>query len=210
MRKLILAALAAALPVAAEPNKDYPKIDDTSSTEANGDRVIQLSVVVAASTNEVWRTLTTSEGWRSYAVAFAAVDMQVGGMIETSYNPKAQLGDPNNIKNQIQAYVPGRILAFRCVQAPQAFEHKNEFFATSTLLELIPESAGQTRVQLTAVGYRPGPAYDDLFPKFRWGDAYTLEKLRLHFAPDGPGAKDGASRNQKPSEDNAEPKKDGK
>jgi len=167
--------------LSAEPNKNYPAIDDTSYVETNGDRVIRLSAQVAASPDEIWRAFTTAEGWKSFAVAFAQVDMRVGGIIETSYNPKAQAGDTNNIKNEIVAYVPGRMMAIRCVQTPQDFKHKQEFFATSTVFEIVPGAKGTTRVLLTAVGYRPGEAYDDLYKKFRWGDAYTLEKLRARF-----------------------------
>ena len=175
--------LFAATQAFAGPNKDYPKIDDTSFTEPNGDRVIRLSVEAAAASEDVWRALTTADGWKSFAVAFAVVDMKVGGIIETSYNPKAQAGDPDNIKNEIVAYVPGRILAIRCVQAPRNFLHKQEFFATSTLIELVPHGKDKTLATLTAVGYRPGEAYDDLLKKFHWGDAYTLEKLRQRFEP---------------------------
>ena len=181
-RYLILFALAlVATRATAEPNKDFPKIEDTSGTEANGDRVIRLSVEAPAPPEAVWQALTTAEGWKSFAVAFAAVDMKIGGIIETSYKTNAQAGDPDNIKNEIVAYVPGRILAIRCVQAPRTFEHKQEFFATSTLIELAPVNKDKTLVTMTAVGYRPGAAYDDLFKKFRWGDAYTLEKLRSRF-----------------------------
>ena len=170
----------------AEPSKDYSKVDDTSYVDTNGDRVIRLSVEVTAATNDVWRTLTTAEGWRSFAVAFAHLDMRVGGIIETSYNPKAILGDPDNIKNEIVAYVPGRIVAIRCVQAPRNFEHREEFFSTSTLFEIIPLKKKKTRIQITAVGYRSGEAYDTLFKNFRWGDAYTLDKLRLRFEGGNP------------------------
>jgi uncharacterized protein YndB with AHSA1/START domain len=166
----------------AGPNKDFPTVDDTSYTEPNGDRVIQLSIIAPASTNDVWRAITTAEGWKSFAVSFANMEFKVGGIIETSYNPKATAGNPDNIKNEIVAYVPSRILAIRCVQAPRNFEHKQEFFATSTLFELIPVGEKETRVVLTAVGYRPGEAYDTLFKHFRWGDAFTLEKLRSRFA----------------------------
>ncbi|HAM73767.1 MAG TPA: hypothetical protein DCM86_19200 [Verrucomicrobiales bacterium] len=184
---LILAALASAGPLVAEPHKTYPAIDDTSSVEPGGDRVIRLAVDLKASPLEVWRTLTTAEGWRSYAVAFARMEMKVGGVIETSYNPAAKPGDPDNIRNEIVAYIPGRMLAIRCVQAPRDFKHKQEFFATSTVFELLPVEGGKTRMQLTAVGYRPGEAYDELFKSFRWGNAYTLEKLRALFDPPPPG-----------------------
>jgi hypothetical protein len=167
----------------AEPHKDYPKIDDTSFREGNGDRVIRLSVEVPAAAKDVWQTITTAEGWKSYAVAFASFDMKIGGIIETSYNPEALIGDTNNIKNEIVAYIPGKMLAIRCVQAPQNFEHKKEFFSTATILELTPINEKSTRVTANSVGFKSGEAYDDLFKKFHWGNAYTLEKLRQRFEP---------------------------
>ena len=185
MKLKYLCALLAVLPIAAnfsaEPNKDYPTIDDTSYVEANGDRVIRLSVEVSALPEEVWRAFTTADGWKSFAVAFAQIDMKIGGIIETSYNPRSQAGDPDNIRNEIVAYVPGKMMAIRCVQAPRNFQHKQEFFSTATVFEIIPVDSRRTRILVTAVGYRPGEAYDDLFKKFRWGDAYTLDKLRIHF-----------------------------
>ena len=165
----------------AEPNKNFPAIEDTSYVETNGDRVIRLSVDVAASRDEIWRAFTTADGWKSFGVAFAEVEMKMGGIIETSYNPKAQVGSPDNIKNEIVAYIPGRMMAIRCVQAPGDFKHKQEFFSTSTVFELVPAEKQMTRILVTAVGYRPGEAFDDLFQKFRWGNAYTLEKLRTRF-----------------------------
>lgn len=178
--KLMIIALSIGR-VSAEPNANFPNVEDTSGAETNGERVIRLTVNVAASTNDVWQTLSTAEGWKSYAVAFAAVNMRVGGIIETSYKPDAKVGDPDNIKNQIVAYIPGRMLAIRCVQTPRDFKHKEEFFSTATILEIAPRDAGGSRVALTAVGFRPGEAYDELFKHFRWGDAYTLDKLRERF-----------------------------
>ena len=75
------------------------------------------------------------------------------------------------------------MIAIRCVQAPRNFKHKQEFFLTASVFEVVPLEKQKTRLVVTAVGYRPGEAFDDLFKKFRWGDAYTLEKLREHFDP---------------------------
>jgi uncharacterized protein YndB with AHSA1/START domain len=187
----LLFLLLSASQLLAEPAKDYPRVDDTSYTEPNGNRVIRLAIDIAAPAEDVWRAFTTAEGWKSFAVAFASVDMQVGGLIETSYNPKAQVGDPDNIKNEIVAYAPGRILAIRCVQAPRNFAHKQEFFGTSTLIEVVPLKKRKTQVVITAAGYRVGQAYDDLFKMFRWGNAYTLEKLRQSFEGAPPARKTG-------------------
>jgi hypothetical protein len=183
MAALFLLLLAKA---SAEPNKNFPTIEDTSSVETNGDRVIRLSVEVAASPEEIWRAFSTADGWKSFAVAFAEVEMKVGGIIETSYNAKARLGDPDNIKNEIVAYIPGRMMAIRCVQAPRDFKHQQEFFSTATVFEIVPMGKQKTWLLLTAVGYRAGEAFDDLFKKFRWGDAYTLEKLRARFEKPAP------------------------
>jgi hypothetical protein len=110
LKQLLLFALltvTTAVQVVAEAHKDYPAVDDTSYTETNGDRVILLSVDVKATSGVIWNALSTPEGWRSYAVAFATMEMKLGGIIETSYSPKAQPGDPDNIKNEIVAYIPG-------------------------------------------------------------------------------------------------------
>lgn len=176
-----VAAILTAMHLGAAPNADFPKVDDTSGREPNGDQVIRLAVNVPAATNEVWATLTTSEGWKSFAAAFAAVDFQVGGFIETSYKADAKQGDPANIKNQIVAYIPRRMLAIRCVQTPPGFKHKEEFLSTATVLEIAPADGGGSRVTITAMGYRRGEAYDELFKHFRWGDAYTLNKLLERF-----------------------------
>ena len=186
----LMTVLLAGFVARTEPNKDFPKVDDTSFTEANGSRVIRLSADIAAAPEEVWRLITTAEGWKKFAVAYASVDLRVGGIIETSYDPKAKQGDPDNIKNQVVAYVPGRMLAIHCIQTPHNFEHKEEFFSTATVLEVVPAEKGKCRVLMTAAGYLPGAAYDDLFKHFRWGDAYTLEKLRATFEP-GPSAASG-------------------
>lgn len=157
-------------------------LEDTSSVEANGHRIIQLSVEVPAPPSEVWSALTTSEGWRRLGVSFAHVDFRTGGMIETGYAPGAAAGAAGNIRNQIVAYVPGRMLAIRNVQAPPGFPHAAEFAETATVMELDPVGEDRTRVTLTATGFAPGPAFDTLYGFFLRGNGQTLEMLRDSFA----------------------------
>lgn len=182
-----LVALVAALTVMAggpAAAQTAGQLVDTSSVEANGHRIIQLSVQVPAPPSEVWSALTTSEGWRRLGVSFAEVDFRTGGMIETGYAPGSAAGAPGNIGNQIVAYVPGRMLAIRNVKAPPGFPHAAEFAETATVMELDPVGDDQTRVTLTATGFAPGPAYDTLYAFFRQGNGLTLETLRDSFAAD--------------------------
>jgi uncharacterized protein YndB with AHSA1/START domain len=161
-------------------------VEDTSFVEANGDRVLQLSAVIDAPGGNVWQTFSTAEGWKQLGVKMAAVDFRVGGVIETSYTAGAKPGDPGNIKNEIVAYVPDRLLAIRNVQAPPGFVHAEEFGRTATVIEMEPAEVGKTRLRITGVGFKPGTAFDDLYGKFLAGNAYTLDLLRKRWAEPAP------------------------
>ena len=184
MRLVVLVAALTVLTGGSAVAQASSPLEDTSSVEANGHRIIQLSVEIPAPPSDVWSALTTSEGWRRLGVSFAQVDFRTGGMIETGYAPGATAGAVGNIRNQIVAYVPGRMLAIRNVQAPPGFPHAAEFAQTATVMELDPVGEGRTRVTLTATGFAPGPAFDTLHGFFLRGNGQTLETLRDSFAAD--------------------------
>lgn len=187
MRLIVLAAALAAfvmLAGGAAVAQSAAPLEDTSGVEPNGHRVIQLSVRIPASSSEVWSVLTTSDGWRRLGVSFADVDFRTGGIIETGYASESRSGAPGNIRNQIVAYVPERMLAIRNVQAPPGFPHAAEYATTATVLELDPVGSDETLVTLTATGFARGPAYDTLYAFFLRGNALTLETLRDSFLTD--------------------------
>ena len=183
MRLTLIVAALAALTDGSAAAQTAGGLRDTSHVEPNGHRVIQLSVEVPAPVPDVWAALTTSEGWRRLGVSFAAVDFRTGGIIETGYAPDATAGATGNIRNQIVAYVPERMLAIRTVQAPPGFPHAAEFMQTATVMELDPVG-DHTRLTLTATGFAPGPAFDTLYGFFLRGNGLTLETLRDSFAAD--------------------------
>ncbi|WP_337186882.1 SRPBCC domain-containing protein [Phenylobacterium sp.] len=168
-------------PAAAQSVKDFPDVTDSSFAEPNGSRVLRLSAVIPAERAKVWQAFATAEGWRAWATPLAAVDLRVGGVIETSYDTRAQIGNPENIKNQITAYVPERLLVFRNIQAPSGLPGRERFGETAAIVELEDAGAGQTRVTLTGVGYAPGEPFDTLYRHFAWGNAYSLMKLKESF-----------------------------
>lgn len=184
---LTTAVLAAAMALPAIAQTTDPGVADTSFSEASGHRVLQFSALIPAPPREVWSAVTTAEGWRRLGVRSAVVDFRVGGMIETNYKPDVPVGDRSNIKNQIVAYVPERVLVIRNVQAPPGFPHAAEFAETATVFELDAAGPSATRLTLTGVGFRSGPAFDALHTMFAVGNAYTLEILRKSFVPVEPG-----------------------
>ena len=160
---------------------DFKDVSNSSFVEPNGDRSLQLSVDVPAPVKAVYDAMTTSEGFSSWAVPVAKIDLRVGGMIEASYSADAKFGDPNNIKNEIIAYVPNHLLIIHNVQAPKGFVDSTFFQKTVTIVEFTPIDANTTHVTLTNAGYGKGAGFDDVYSHFEWGDAYTLQELRNRF-----------------------------
>jgi uncharacterized protein YndB with AHSA1/START domain len=154
--------------------------------DADGARTLIQSIVVDAELPEVWRALTTSEGWRGWAAPVAWVDFRLDGIIETSYRRSAQAGDPANIRNRVIAYLPMRMFAIRNVQAPpNAGFDVPTFQSLHTVVMLDATGPRSTRVTFAQPGYRSGEAFDGVFRHFAAGNGWTLEQLRKRFI-DGP------------------------
>jgi len=175
---LLAGAASAATPSGFPAAKAYPGVTDTSFVADNGDRVMRLSVEVAAGPAQVWRVFSTAGGWRALGVKTAYVNFRQGGVIETSYKAAAPQGDPDNIKNQVVAFIPERLLVFRNVQAPRGFPNAALFGRVTSIVLIEPLAPGRTRVTLSGDGYGAGPGFDDLYAKFLGGNAYTLVGLK--------------------------------
>jgi uncharacterized protein YndB with AHSA1/START domain len=179
-------SLLAAMPAAAAEStahswRDFPGVSNTSYTETSGDRAIQLSIDVPAPVHDVYAAFTTTEGFSSWAVPVTQVELRVGGFMESSYDAHAKIGDPDNIRNQIVAYVPERLLVIRNVHAPATLANAELFQRTVTVIEFTAVDARHTRVTMTNAGYGAGEGFASLYRNFEWGDAYYLAELRKRF-----------------------------
>jgi uncharacterized protein YndB with AHSA1/START domain len=158
------------------------EVHNTSYVYQDSVRVLQQSVTVPGSVADVWAAITTAEGLRTWAVPVAHTDLRVGGIMESSYDPKARVGDPGNIRSRYLSYVPGRMVSFQVVSATPGFRHGELLRGIHTVLELEPVDSGSTRVIETMVGYRPGPGYDTLYRHFEWGNEWSLKQLYKRFS----------------------------
>jgi uncharacterized protein YndB with AHSA1/START domain len=196
----LIAVASVPLPAAERTWREFKDVSNTSFTEPSGDRSIQLSIDVPASAHDSFTAFATSEGFASWAVPIAKVDFRIGGYIEASYDASAKPGDPGNIKNQIVAYVPDRLLVIHNIQAPPGFADPELFQRTVTMIEFIALDARHTRVTLTNAGYGSGDRFDTLYRHFEWGDAYTLQELKTRFTK---GPVDWAARSAKRKSEDA-------
>lgn len=165
----------------AQPMKEFPDVTDASFAQADGAKVLKMSLVVPAARKAVWDRFTTTAGYKTWAVPMASISPGLGGVIESSYDARAQVGDADNIRNQIVLFSPEHTLALRNIHAPKALPGAREFGDIITIIELEDAGPGATRVTLSAVGYKPGEPYDTLYKHFLWGNAYSLTKLKESF-----------------------------
>jgi uncharacterized protein YndB with AHSA1/START domain len=161
--RLIALALLVASPAAAQ----------TVTTEGDGSRTLVVEALVPAPPQAVWQSVSTAEGWKSWAVPAAWMR---GDILETAYDPAAEPGGPNNIQQRITERVPGHSLVFRTIKAPVGFPHAEAFMGVTHFLQLLPE-AGGTRVRLTDRGYPAGAEGDALLGFFKTGNQQTLDHL---------------------------------
>lgn len=163
-----------------------PAVENLSTTQPDGGRTLELRVVVPASVPAVWEAVATVEGFRTWAAPVVGGEFRLGGAVEASYDFAAKLGDRENIRNQVVAIVPQRMLAIRNVQAPTKAPFDTAAFQSlHTVMFLEPRGADATAVTLVTPGVGGGPANDGVYRHFEWGNAYSLEMLRRRFV-DGP------------------------
>jgi len=157
------------------------------TASVSADRTLVHEAVIAAPVAEVWDAFTTAEGFQSWAVPLAEIDLRVGGSIRSNYNPKGTIGDAGTIVNEILAYEPQRMLSLRNTKAPEGFPNAELFSKTWSVIYLSPvdDLRDRTRVRLVGMGYGEGGAWDDLYNFFKAGNAQTLDALRKKFEPNG-------------------------
>ncbi len=154
-------------------------VTDTSYVSAGGERVLEQSIVIDATIDKVWDAFTTTAGFRSWAAPVAKVDFRLGGIIEAAYDWNGRIGTPGNIKNQIVAYVPHRMLAIRNVQAPPNAPFDAATFQRVHTVNLFePLTATRTRVTVTQPGFGSGAAYEGVYKFFAAGNRWSLEQLK--------------------------------
>ncbi len=156
---------------------DYA-IRDTSYRDPVTGRVRQLTLEVPVSADAAWAAISTDAGLKGWVAPVAHIDLMNGGMLEASYSASAHLGERENMRNQIIAYVPGRMMVYQNVHVPKDAPADFALLAAlRTVIEIEPIDAGHARIIESGVGYGEGPGLDALYSHFGAGNAYEFEAL---------------------------------
>lgn len=140
--------------------------------------------IIEAPIEAVWSALTTGEGLRSWLAPHAEIDLRVGGLMRTNYNPKGALGDPETIENRILSFEPGRMLSIQVSKAPVKFPFPNAINRMWTVLYLEASEPTRTHVRVVGLGFGPDEESQKMRAFFEKGNAVTVDQLRRRFEKD--------------------------
>jgi len=157
-------------------------VKDTSFRDAEGHRVQQLEIIINAPVSKVWDAFTTDSGFESWAAPVAHVTLGNDGMIEASYRLSSKIGDADNIRNRIVAYLPEHLLVLHNEHVPRNAPFKPDIIAKiRTIIEFQDLGDGRTQVVESGVGYGEGGDFDSMYDHFRAGNAEDFDALAQSF-----------------------------
>ena len=136
--------------------------------------------VIEATIDEVWKVLSTSEGYKALGPALAEVDLRVGGTIRSRYRDDGVLGDAETIENVIIDYRAPVMMAMRIQKTPASFPFKAAWKSTWTVMRLTPTENG-THLRAESYGYGTDEESLAMRRFFEAGNQQTIETLQKHF-----------------------------
>jgi uncharacterized protein YndB with AHSA1/START domain len=171
---LVLAAVSAA--------SAAPPVNDTSYRDGEGHRVLRESIVVPATPAEAWKAFTTDAGFMAWAVPLAHITPGNGGMMESAFSASGRIGDPQNVRNRIDVYLPDSLLIIHNEHVPAGGPIDAELYPkVRTMLSFEPAGTGTTVTQ-TVVGFGEGAGFDTLYSHLRDGNAEYLAMLAKYIS----------------------------
>jgi uncharacterized protein YndB with AHSA1/START domain len=153
----------------------------SGSASAQNVSPIVAEGIVEAPLDTVWAAWSTSEGLRGWLAPHAEIDLRVGGLMRTNYDPAGSLGDRSTIENAVLAFEPGRMLSIRVARAPEDFPFPNAIRDMWTVLYLDEEGQGRTRLRVVSLGFGPDEESQRMRAFFAQGNTATLQALQRRF-----------------------------
>jgi len=145
--------------------------DTTPGVSFVNERIINAPIA------DVWRVWSTSDGYKAVGVALADVDFRIGGLIRARYSADGRLGDDQTIENEILAFEPPHMIAFRIHKPPATFPFKEAWKHTWTVVTLTSLADGRTHVRAASLGYGTDPESVAMRMFFERGNAQTFDTL---------------------------------
>ncbi len=147
-------------------------------------RTLEHSGVINAPVADVWKAFTDEAEVVTWMTPLADIDLSVGGLFRTNYNPDGEIGDATTIVNQIISFEPERMLSMQNVQVPEGFPWEVNFQQTWSVIYFEPLGPDRTQLRVVGLGYGEGGDWDTLYNYFKGANAQVLDELRKKFDQD--------------------------
>lgn len=109
---------------------------------------IDISTTVNAPVADVYKTFTTSAGWKKFLEADTAIDLRIGGPWEVYFNADTRIGSNGC---QVLSYVPDEMVSFSWNTPPKFAEERAK--RTWVVVTFAKETDGKTLVRLRHFGF---------------------------------------------------------
>lgn len=164
---------------ASRPATGETAVADNTAIPHGGERAhdIHVTALVNAPVDEVWRVFTTSAGAQEFFAPKANIQLTLGGAYEIFFDPTDATKSTQGMK--LLSYSPGEMLSFQWSGPPSLPEVRNG--GMWVVVELRRESASTTRVELSHLGWKSGPGWDEAHPHMLRGWSDLMERLKLRF-----------------------------
>jgi uncharacterized protein YndB with AHSA1/START domain len=147
------------------------------------ERVIEKSVVVEATLDQVWDSWTTREGIIGFFAPDAKIEPRVGGAFQIYIDPLAEPGMKGADEMRFMALQPKKMISFDWNAPPSLPEARAQ--RTFVVVRFEPLGEKQTRVTLHHSGWGEGGEWDKAYAYFdrAWGNVLINLQKRWTVGP---------------------------
>jgi uncharacterized protein YndB with AHSA1/START domain len=154
----------------------------SGSASAQNVSPIVTEGIVEAPLDSVWAAWSTSDGLRGWLAPHAEIDLRLGGLMRTNYDPEGVLGDRRTIENVVLSFEPRRMLSIRVAKAPDEFPFPNAIQEMWSVVYFDEAGPDRTTVRVVSLGFRPEEESQRMRSFFDSGNTATIEALQRRFA----------------------------
>lgn len=158
------------------------QVNNTSYTTSNGEKVLQLSVVVPVDVQTAWKLFTTDDGLKKWIAPVAHIEYMSGGNITTNYDSSKPLDDPSSIRLPIINYLENEFITLKVNlngNFPESCRKSDQNL--QEIVQLKPVDAGHTRIISSMIGWGKGADWDKTYAFFEKGNAYGFQEMLKNY-----------------------------
>jgi hypothetical protein len=154
------------------------QVANSSYITQSGEKVLQLSITVPATKNEVWKLFTTDEGLKKWIAPVAKIDFKTGGSIWTNYDKNKTFDDTTSIKLGIINYLQYEMLTLK-VNLNRSFpeEIREQDKNLQEIIQIADLGKGKIKIISTMMGWGTGDEWDKAYVFFEKGNNWTFNEI---------------------------------